>query len=504
MKKSLLLLLIILWVVPLSVLAQSDDDATPEATLEPTEEPLATEEPMAATEEPLATEEPAAPSCPDIVADALTITREGCVNVGQDQLCYGHLVLDAQLLNADDQTSRLELPGDRVDVVLIDNLSLAGLDVNTGTWGVALAELQADIPQADQSNVTLLLFGDVSLDNAAPLLSLDITDNVPYFDYPEIGSNALGRLEVGAIISANGRFGNDWLRVRVSNEPDGLGWVLADSVTVKGDLEDLREIDPDSQDPSDDLNFGPLQAFYFASGRDDSPCAEAPNSGLLIQTPEGEATVTIWLDEVVIELNATAFVQADASGNLTVNVLEGEATVTSEGQSVSANAGQRVNVPLDENLGAAGVPGDAEAYDLNDLGGLPTTLLNQDVTPAAPLEDAPIIPRGGTWAFGWGGEGIACADGTEVPLQILNSTTTVTPSTDGSFITTLAVTYINIGNDTYSAVYTDTSGVIYRNTLTVNSSTSISGNAQITLPSTFTQSGEQCVLNIPFSLSLGG
>ena len=30
-----------------------------------------------------------------------------------------------------------------------------------------------------------------------------------------------------------------------------------------------------------------MQAFYFRSGIGDAPCAEAPNSGILIQTPEG-------------------------------------------------------------------------------------------------------------------------------------------------------------------------------------------------------------------------
>ena len=61
---------------------------------------------------------------------------------------------------------------------------------------------------------------------------------------------------------------------------------------------------------SDGSDFTPMQAFYFRSGVGDAGCAEAPESGMLIQTPEGVEEVFLNVNGANMLLGSTAFLQA--------------------------------------------------------------------------------------------------------------------------------------------------------------------------------------------------
>ncbi|MCB9457611.1 MAG: hypothetical protein H6671_16620 [Anaerolineaceae bacterium] len=102
--------------------------------------------------------------------------------------------------------------------------------------------------------------------------------------------------------------------------------------------------------------YSPLQAFYFSSGMGDSQCAEAPESGILIQTPKGQGQIAFRVNNVDIALGSTAFLQAAAGDALYVNLLEGQATVTAFDEAQTVLAGEMLSVPLDANLDASGPP----------------------------------------------------------------------------------------------------------------------------------------------------
>jgi hypothetical protein len=109
-------------------------------------------------------------------------------------------------------------------------------------------------------------------------------------------------------------------------------------------------------------NYTPMQAFYFRSGMRDSQCAEAPESGILIQTPKGQGQIAFRVNNVDIAMGSTAFLQAVAGDALYVNLLEGQATVTAFDGVQTVPAGMMVSVPLDENLAASGPPTPPEPY----------------------------------------------------------------------------------------------------------------------------------------------
>jgi hypothetical protein len=115
----------------------------------------------------------------------------------------------------------------------------------------------------------------------------------------------------------------------------------------------------------------PFQAFYFRTGIGDAPCAEAPNSGILIQTPEGTGQIALTLNEVNIQLGSTAFLQAVPGEEMRLNLVNGLAVVKAFGVEQQALGGMRIRIPLDENLAASGPPHLPERCDDSDLQGIP-------------------------------------------------------------------------------------------------------------------------------------
>lgn len=265
-------------------------------------------------------------SCPELVRTALAVASEACEGIGRNQVCYGNIQLEGEP-KAGIEEFVLEAPGDMVDAASLQTLRLSALDEDADMWGIALMNLQANIPATlPGQNVTFLLFGDV-----------EITDAM--------------------------------------------------------------------EEESEDV--APLQAFYFKSGLNDAPCPEAPDSGVLIQTPEGAQRIEFRVNEVTVTLGSTAYVQAQAGGTMTISVVEGEAEVEAEGTTVTVPAGYQTSVPLDDDLNADGAPSEPEEFDPADLAALPLgnlprlITLDAEATPEATNEasSGATLPTGGEWVW---------------------------------------------------------------------------------------------------------
>jgi hypothetical protein len=134
-----------------------------------------------------------------------------------------------------------------------------------------------------------------------------------------------------------------------------------------------------------DETLKPMQAFYFRSGIGDAPCAEAPDSGLLIQTPHGTDKVHLTVNGASLELGSTAYLQAQPSHDMIITVVEGAAIVTALDETRIVPAGGRVRVPLKPDLTPAGKPGEVEPYDVVRLQALPLLILPIKIQLAKPL-----------------------------------------------------------------------------------------------------------------------
>ncbi|MFN8374476.1 MAG: hypothetical protein U0694_16560 [Anaerolineae bacterium] len=87
------------------------------------------------------------------------------------------------------------------------------------------------------------------------------------------------------MVTANGRLADGtWVRVDIDAETQQVGCVGGLPEQRHG-FPRLAVVDVDS-----DTVYAPMQAFYFASAIGDSPCAEAPDSGILIQSVRAAST----------------------------------------------------------------------------------------------------------------------------------------------------------------------------------------------------------------------
>ncbi len=332
--------------------------------------------------------------CSALVKQALDATDDVCSDTDRNQACYGHVRLEAEP-QTPNMTFNFSQVGDKVDVAQIGTLRLSPLNVQNEEWGVALLKVQADI-SADNpdENVTLLVFGDVELNNAVDetvLVDVSVIGgrNANVRRQPSNRAFVIGTISPGEIVKARGRLENSsWLYVDLSNGVSG--WIRSSLVGSAEDLEQLRVLDPAL------VSYGPMQAFFMENGTNQSSCQETPNDGVLIQTPEGVAQVRLWINEVKIRLGSTAFIQSQPDQRkMVVKTLEGEAHVEALGVEQVAVAGTSVTVRLDENSAPVAPPSEPQAYDMNGVQNLPVENLERQITIAPPLEQ----PPGDTPAF---------------------------------------------------------------------------------------------------------
>ncbi|MFN8376895.1 MAG: SH3 domain-containing protein [Anaerolineae bacterium] len=330
--------------------------------------------------------------CPAIVSTALETVSDVCISVGRNQACYGNLRLRAAPQAGVEQFT-FEQTGDLINLADLQTLQTTPLNIESGEWGIALLSLQANLPDTlPGQNVTLLAFGDVMLENAVPRpIEIDVsaTANARVRSAPttEAGNNVIAVIPAGTTFTANGKNeAGDWLRVRVPDSVEGaglIGWVATSILSIGGDASTLNVVNPD------EAAFTPMQSFYFASSIGDSVCSQAPESGILLQTPAGAGTVSFQVNGVSIALGSTLFLQT-AQNSLDINVIEGGAYVTAEGVTQLVPAGTFTSVPLTSDGHApSGVPTDPQPYNAAAFASLP-------VDAASPLPEpiavAPAVP----------------------------------------------------------------------------------------------------------------
>lgn len=361
-----------------------------------------------------------AQECAVIVQDALELTQELCSTTERNQACYGNIAIES-VPQPDVTDFKFDAPGDIVSVADIQTLNLSALTA-PDEWGVAMLSLQADLPDTiPGQNVTVLLFGGTAIENAgAPqpaTVSVNAGTTINVRSGPGTSNRIVTEMNSGDTLTADGKNeAEDWLRVQLAD--GATGWVSADLVEVEGDISTLSVVDTTTT--SEGFTFAPMQAFYLSSGLGATDCAEVPQDGILIQTPEGVGTVNLLINEVSIELGSTAYVRAHSGGEMTFDLLEGASRVTVGEDSVRVLPGTRASIPLDAEGRAAGAPElttipEDGLNNLEEIAGL----LPEEIEIPTPLTQAELeaasqvtLPEAGTWLITdtGGGSYIGCID----------------------------------------------------------------------------------------------
>lgn len=311
--------------------------------------------------------------CPVLVQQALQAAETACQETGRNQLCYGNVLINATAADASGEITFQQV-GDIVDVTEIQSLALSGMDTQAGNWGVAIMKLQTNVPGALPGQLVMfVLFGNVEIENAAePLPTVNLTASAPVavLDMPD--GNIVANAAAGETFAADGQSPDGaWLRVLL---PSGeRGWVAADAAMPSGDLTTLIMAEPG------DPVFGPMQAFYFRTGIGDAPCAEAPDSGLMIQTPEGIGRMTVNVNGVNMQLGSTAYMRSITENEFGISLVEGSAIAEVDGFIQYIPAGAWITVPTDDEGTANGAPNPPQPYNNERMFTLPTLLLDREV-----------------------------------------------------------------------------------------------------------------------------
>jgi len=103
--------------------------------------------------------------CQSVLARAVKLTEQGCSATGRNEACYGYTVVHSQLQpGVDETTHRFAIGGDILPVRMLASLRTEPLNAATGTWGMAVLKMQANLPDTNPGqNVTFILFGDSTL-----------------------------------------------------------------------------------------------------------------------------------------------------------------------------------------------------------------------------------------------------------------------------------------------------------------------------------------------------
>lgn len=325
-------------------------------------------------------------TCPDLVQSAFDHTDTACTGTGRNHACYGHGMIQVDSLD----DIQFDAVGDTIPIVSIATMQLSPMDVQEEIWGVALLRIQANLPDTTPGqNVQMVVFGDVAVEDkgtTAVESTATATGGVNVRSRPTTTqNNVIESLAAGEEVTTIGRLGDtSWIQIRLDAENDTvIGWVSADFLRSEDDFSMLSVVEPG------DPQYSTMQAFVFRTGIGDAACDEAPDSGILIQTPKGVGEINLLANSVKIDVGSTIFVQSQPDDYMVVSVLEGRSRVTALGVSVIAPAGVRVRIPMSPESEPVGPP-EYTRYDVADFANLPLQLLDYDIT-IAPRSVTPVI-----------------------------------------------------------------------------------------------------------------
>lgn len=309
--------------------------------------------------------------CIDTVQVALDAAEMLCDEINRHEACYGNALVEAEL-QQNVNALQFNAPGDLVNIAALRSLRLSALNLEEDQWGVVEMNLQANIPSSLPENITLVIFGDASLDSGTSTASqtADISVNdttVSVYAQPWMLAEIIDEITAGQSAIAQGRSEDGaWLQVSL---PQGdFGWIETERVEGNEAFDGLEIVE------SQESFQSPMQAFYFKNGFNEA-CTAFPTDGLLIQTPEGIGQVSLLINEVDIQLGSTAFIQAQPNGMMLFVLLEGHSRVSAHGMTYSLIPGTMTQIPMNANTRASGPPTEPVPYHMLGFEHLPLRLL---------------------------------------------------------------------------------------------------------------------------------
>lgn len=290
-----------------------------------------------------------ADACNSMVEEALRLVAIRCLDVGRNEACYGNSAISATL---NDDSLSFAAPGDIIPISAIDALITRPINPDAQEWGVAILNLQADLPDQDDS-VQILVFGGAQVSPTVTELAADTPTcnftnssgrNLNLRAGPGENFAVFDVLDADDPLQVYGRSADGgWLR-------SSRGWVFAADGTLDcASADELRLIEN-----TQDIYSAPMQSFTLRV--DDEARCDAVPSGLLIQSPTGQ-TANLQINNVELKIGSTAFISMGGNQkSMTVTSLDGNVDVVNAG--VPLPVGGQLQIQMNEEGGFSGDPDD--------------------------------------------------------------------------------------------------------------------------------------------------
>jgi hypothetical protein len=262
--------------------------------------------------------------CPALLQQWIEAVRQGCAGLAVNQVCYGNPDVSVQA----PENVRIDFgdPGDVLGLSLARTLQTSAFDAAAESWGVALLNTRANLLT---TGVTLVAFGETRLENnsSAPDDFLALTGIVRNTGAivrakPDAEAEEVNLRYAGDRVPVIGRLSDDsWFKL-----PEG--WVTADVVRFEDDTTLIPILSAEST-----LNeiYAPMQSFRLRTGWQEEPCAGAPQSGVLVQTPDSASDVVLVVNGAELRLTGTLLLQTTTEGRTVASLLEGVLTYGEDG-----------------------------------------------------------------------------------------------------------------------------------------------------------------------------
>lgn len=281
-------------------------------------------------------------TCPALVQRALTEIGNNCNSLDRNSACYGYDRVSA-VFTDEVPTGFFTQPSDRTELNRVESLTTNVLDLDNEIWGVAILNVQANIPNTLPGQaVTFVLMGDSTMQNAVspdviqPYIvpvSLTLEADVEGFSMPDRNASIIATIPSGAQVLADAKDEIGWLRVVFNDLPM---WIRGEDAPEVLGLDVLPIL---TGEP-----ITPMQAFYFETGVGQPACNEAPNV-ITVQSPDN-IEVVLNVNGVDVSIGSTISMQSTSESTATFSVHDGHLEVLVDGTMVTT--GESMDVMLDE------------------------------------------------------------------------------------------------------------------------------------------------------------
>ncbi len=129
-----------------------------------------------------------AETCPAIVEETLQPIGDLCNPLDRNSACYGARMVEMTARDEQQTADFFSTPGDRTELALLREIRPQPLDETGRTFGVAVLNVQANLPDTlPGQSVILLLMGDARLTNEAPENSTPESPFQSFYFLPGVG-----------------------------------------------------------------------------------------------------------------------------------------------------------------------------------------------------------------------------------------------------------------------------------------------------------------------------